>query len=174
MHAARKTTESHRHRRRFGHAQDAAPAAGLGRGEKQPGVLCCKVCGVVYRAGVWHWAPRPEGAQPCECPACQRIRTRSPAGEVRLAGAAAHGDEMKRLARHQEEAEKGEHPLNRIMAIEEDAQGLLISTTDIHLPRRIGQAVRRAFGGMLRVKFEEAGDFVTVSWAAPDRNGKPA
>ena len=174
MQAPRKTAESHRHRRRFGHAQDAAPAAGLGRKEKLPGVLCCKVCGVVYRAGVWHWAPRPEGAQPCECPACQRIRTRSPAGVVRLAGVAAHGEEMKRLARHQEEAEKAEHPLNRIVAIEKNAQDLLISTTDIHLPRRIGQAIRRAFGGVLRVKFEEAGDFVTVNWVAPVKTGKLA
>ena len=172
MQAARKTTEIHGHRRRFGRAQDAV--TGFGRGEKQPGVLCCKDCGVVYRAGVWHWAPRPVGARSCECPACQRIRTRSPAGLVRLAGVATHAEEMKHLARHQEEAEKGEHPLNRIIAIEENAQGLSISTTDIHLPRRIGQAIRRAYGGVLRVKFEEAGDFVTVNWVAPGKNGKSA
>jgi hypothetical protein len=53
------------------------------------------------------------------------------------------------LARHQEQAEKGEHPLNRIISIGEDAQGIVIDTTDIHLPRRIGKAAKRAFRGTL-------------------------
>src|SRR5579871_2766077 len=107
MYATRKTTKSHRHRRRFGHAQETQ-ITGSGRTDKQRGALCCEVCGVVYRAGTWHWAPKPRDAQPCECPACQRIRTRHPAGLVHLAGAgvAAQADEMKHLARHQEEAEK--------------------------------------------------------------------
>lgn len=169
MYAARKTTESHQHRRRFGHAQEMQIAGGA---MKQPGVLCCEACGVVYRAGNWHWAPKPRDAQPCECPACQRIRMGRPAGVVHLNGASvvAHADEMKRLARHQEEAEKAEHPLNRIMSIEASAQGLSISTTDIHLPRRIGQAIRRAFRGALRVKFDDEGDFVTVDWMSPEQN----
>ena len=38
----------------------------------------------------------------------------------------------------QEEAEKQEHPLNRIISIDKDAQGVMINTTDIHLPHRIG------------------------------------
>jgi hypothetical protein len=40
-----------------------------------------------------------------------------------------------------------ERPLNRIIGIEEDAQGIVINTTDIHLPRRIGEAIKRAFRG---------------------------
>ncbi len=57
-----------------------------------------------------------------------------PAGIVTLHGdfALEHKEEMIRLARHQEEAEKKEHPLNSIMSIEEDAQGIVINTTDIH------------------------------------------
>ena len=174
MQAVRKITESHRHRRRFGHAQEAPTTAGSS--EKQRGAMCCKACGVVYRAGLWHWAPKPRDAQPCECPACQRIRTRKPAGVVRLSGAgvAPHAEEIKHLACHQEEAEKAEHPLNRIIAIEESAQAISISTTDIHLPRRIGQAIRRAFRGGLRVKFDETGDFVTVEWTAPGKDGRTA
>ena len=34
--------------------------------------------------------------------------------------------------------EKREHPLNRIMAIEREGDALVVKTTDIHLPRRIG------------------------------------
>ena len=78
--------------------------------------------------------------------------------------AEAHKEEMLRLARHQEEVEKKEHPLNRIMSIEEDAEGITINTTDIHLPRRIGETIERAFHGKLAAHFEEDGYFVRVNW----------
>ena len=64
----------------------------------------------------------------------------------------------------QEEAEKEEHPLNRIISIEEDAHGVVINTTDIHLPRRIGEAVKRAFHGEIEDNFEKDGYFVRVTW----------
>jgi hypothetical protein len=75
-----------------------------------------------------------------------------------------HKDEMISLARHQEAAEKKEHPLNRIISIEDDARGIMINTTDIHLPRRIGEAVTRAFHGEIEDHFEKDGYFVRVTW----------
>jgi hypothetical protein len=75
-------------------------------------------------------------------------------------------EEIVRLARHQEEAEKSEHPLNRIINIDENADSIIINTTDIHLPRRIGEAVKRAFHGSLNEVFDEGGYFVRVNWAA--------
>jgi hypothetical protein len=42
----------------------------------------------------------------------------------------------------------------------------VISTTDIHLPRRIGEALKRAFHGELDMHFDEAGYFVRVDWGA--------
>jgi hypothetical protein len=75
-------------------------------------------------------------------------------------------EEIVRLARHQEAAEKSEHPLNRIIEIDEDANGVVINTTDIHLPRRIGAAVERALHGRLNEDFDEGGYFVRVKWTA--------
>ena len=100
------------------------------------------------------------------CPACRRINDNFPAGVVTLRGDSAreHKEEMIHLARHQEEAEKNEHPLNRIISIEEDAHGVVINTTDIHLPRRIGEAVHRAFHGEIEDIFEKDGYFVRVNW----------
>jgi len=69
---------------------------------------------------------------------------------------------MIQLARHQEEAEKKEHPLNRIISIKR-ARGV-INTTDIHLARRIGEAVKRAFHGEIEDSFEKDGYFVRVNW----------
>lgn len=40
----------------------------------------------------------------------------------------------------------------------------MITTTDIHLPRRIGEAVKRAYHGNLKEHFEEDGYFVRVDW----------
>jgi len=63
-----------------------------------------------------------------------------------------HKDQIVGLARNEEAAEKGEHPLDRIISIEETNEGLVISTTDIHLPRRIGEALKRAFHGELAMR----------------------
>jgi hypothetical protein len=106
------------------------------------------------------------------CPACKRIRDKLPAGVVALRGESAlrHKQELLQLAQHQEEAEKGEHPLNRIMGVKEDDQGIVIETTDIHLPRRIGEAVKRAFHGELETHFEQDGFFVRVNWKPPNHS----
>jgi hypothetical protein len=82
-----------------------------------------------------------------------------PAGILTLHGPldAERRQEMLRLARHQEEAERKEHPLNRIMSIEENPDSLVINTTDIHLPRRIGETVKRAYHGKLEAHFEQDG-----------------
>ena len=57
-------------------------------------------------------------------------------------------EEMIHLARHQEEAEKKEHPLNRIISIEDDGQEVVINTTDIHL--RAASARRSSAPSMAR------------------------
>ena len=107
-----------------------------------------------------------KGAAEELCAACRRTNDNFPAGIVTLRGdfAREHKEAMIHLARHQEEAEKNEHPLNRIINIEEDAQGVVINTTDIHLPRRIGEAVQRAFHGEIDDVFEKDGYFVRVNW----------
>ncbi len=129
----------------------------------------CRQCGVVYHHGRWQWGPTPAGAHEDLCPACRRINDGFPAGTVTLHGdiVRQNKDQLIGLAQNQEAAEKGEHPLNRIVKIEETDDGLVISTTDIHLPRRIGEAVRRAFHGELEMHFDEAGYFVRVDWRAP-------
>lgn len=128
----------------------------------------CPRCGAVYHAGRWQWMATPPAAAAEEmCTACHRIADAYPAGVVTLEapGLDRLKPEIVALARNLETAEKGEHPLNRIMGIE-DRQGeaLVITTTDIHLPRRIGEAVQRAFHGDLEVHYDEQNYFVRVDW----------
>jgi hypothetical protein len=126
----------------------------------------CPQCGAVYHDGRWRWSPRPEGAHEELCQACHRINDRYPAGEVTIAGGfvPAHKDEIVALVRHQEEQEKGDHPLHRIMATEERDGGLVVQTTDIHLPRRIGEALAHAYRGELDFRYDEEAYFIRVQW----------
>jgi len=135
--------------------------------KKRPEPAQCPQCGAVWQNGRWNWIPAPADAAAETCQACHRINDSYPAGEVTLTGGflAAHRDEIVGLARNQEELEKGEHPLNRIMAVEDRGDdGLLITTTDIHLPRRIGEAVHRAYEGDFQFRYDDDGYFVRVSW----------
>jgi hypothetical protein len=122
----------------------------------------CPQCGAVYHAGRWQWGQKPVGAREELCPACRRINDALPAGIVTLHGdfALQHKDEIVGLARNEEAAERTEHPLNRIIGIEESDTGLVISTSDIHLPRRIGEAVKRAFHRTLDLHFDETSYFL--------------
>jgi hypothetical protein len=133
---------------------------------KLPEPTVCPQCGAVFHEGRWQWAPRPDGAHEELCQACHRINDRYSAGELTIAGdfVRRHKDEIVHLARHQEEQEKAEHPLHRIMGIEERDGAIVIQTTDIHLPRRIGEALRHAFHGDLEFHYEEEAYFIRVRW----------
>jgi NMD protein affecting ribosome stability and mRNA decay len=134
---------------------------------KLPEPTVCPQCGAVFHQGRWQWAPRPEGAHEELCQACHRINDRYPAGEVTITGAFArrHKEEILHLARHQEELEKSEHPLHRIMEVEEQDGAVLIRTTDIHLPRRIGEALEHAYRGELDFHYEEEAYSIRVRWS---------
>ncbi len=135
---------------------------------KLPGGTVCLDCGAVYEGGRWHWPsiPLPEDAPHEVCQACRRIRDAYPAGWLTIDGGflAAHEDEIVHLVRHQEALEKGEHPLHRIMDITPENGGLVVTTTDIHLPRRIGEALRRAYEGELTFHYEEEAYRLRVHW----------
>ena len=157
---------SHAGRRRSGRAQMDDVADPYKQVKKAQGPIVCPQCRAVYHDGRWRWSSRPDHAREELCQACHRINDRYPAGIVTLSGplVAQHGAEMIRLARNQEEAEKQDHPLNRIIDIEEAPERLVINTTDIHLPRRIGEAQKRAYHGKLDLNYDEDGYFVRVNW----------
>jgi NMD protein affecting ribosome stability and mRNA decay len=155
-------------RRIAGHAQEDHILDPYQRQQKLDDDTVCPQCAAVYHKGRWQWGARPENSPETLCPACRRINDKLPAGVVELRGALGRQqkEEIVRLARHQEEVEKSEHPLNRIITIDEDADGIVINTTDIHLPRQIGEAVERALHGNLNEDFDEGGYFVRVNWTA--------
>lgn len=72
--------------------------------------------------------------------------------------------EILNLARRLELLEKELHPLHRIMNVEMGPDQIVINTTDMHLARRIGEAIRRAHKGDLAIRFAEETSFVRVNW----------
>jgi len=133
---------------------------------KYPDSTVCRDCHAVFRRGRWTWGTAPETAHPALCPACGRIRDELPAGYVALEGARTEGDRdvLIRIAHNEEARMKAEHPLERIMRVEQDGTRVLITTTDIHLPRRIGEAVQHSHKGKLEIKYGEDEYTVRVNW----------
>jgi len=50
------------------------------------------------------------------------------------------------------------------MTIENRAEGLVVLTTDTHLPRRIGEALKHAHHGELELQYDKDEDFIRVTW----------
>lgn len=75
-----------------------------------------------------------------------------------------HGDEVRSLIRNVEAREKSEHPLQRIMSIEETDGNLRITTTDIHLAFDICDALHHAYKGDLDFHYNKAEYLLRVHW----------
>lgn len=134
---------------------------------KLPEPTVCPQCGAVFHEGRWQWAAKPGQAHEEMCPACHRIHDAYPAGFVSVSGPffADHRDELLHLAKNEEAREKAEHPLKRIMAIEDQADGgVEITTTDIHLARGIGEALHHAYQGELEYHYNEQENLLRVVW----------
>jgi len=127
----------------------------------------CEQCGAVWHGGRWQWAEAPAAAHATTCPACRRMHDELPAGVITLDGPfiALHHDELVAIARHTAEHERLDHPLNRIMQVSEPDGRIEITTTDIHLPQRIGAALKSAYDGELVVRYAQGEYSVRVHWS---------
>ncbi len=138
---------------------------------KLPEPTVCPKCGAVYHKGHWRWGVRPaQAAQVNEeiCPACRRIEDDYPAGILQLSGPffETHKEEILHAVRNQEKEAKKEHPLCRIIKIEEKEGSAVVSTTDTHLPRRIGEALWHAYHGELHLHYGQDPRLIRMTWQA--------
>lgn len=126
----------------------------------------CPECRAVVHEGRWQWLAAPASAHSETCPACRRIQDNMPAGYVKLEGAflVQHRDEILSLVRNVEGKEKPKHPMQRIMKVMNEDGGVLVTTTDSHLARDIGEAVRHAYQGELVVHYNPDENLARVNW----------
>jgi NMD protein affecting ribosome stability and mRNA decay len=134
---------------------------------KLPEPTVCPQCGAVFHEGRWQWGSAPEGAHSETCPACHRIHDHYPAGFLTLQGEffLAHRDEIMHLVHNNEKHERAEHPLKRIMAVEEKDGATQVTTTDIHLARGMGEALHHAYQGELNFHYNPEQNLLRVNWS---------
>jgi NMD protein affecting ribosome stability and mRNA decay len=133
---------------------------------KYPEPTVCSGCGAVYRKGRWQWGAPIAGAHEQLCPACQRIEDGQPAGILTIKGDffAAHRDEILHLIENYEEKEKPEHPLQRVMGITDEDGGTVVTFTDMHIARGVGEALHHAYEGELDYEHSEKTSVFRVNW----------
>lgn len=133
---------------------------------KWPEPTVCSVCKALFTGGRWTWKPTQPGANEVICPACQRIRDQYPAGFVEMRGAffRERRDEIMNLVRNEEEQEKQEHPMERLMVVRDMEDRTVIETTGIHMARRLGEAIASAYQGVLSFDYPEGEKTIRVYW----------
>jgi len=136
--------------------------------QKLPEPTLCPKCNAVYSGGRWQWLHDiTKPANESICPACRRIDEKVPAGILNMQGQflAEHRDEIMNLLHNKLEAEKSQHPLKRMIDIEEHTDGSMqVTFTDTHLPRDIGEALSHAYQGKLDIHYAEDEDLTRVHW----------
>ena len=126
----------------------------------------CPQCGAVFHKGRWTWGAKPAKAHETTCPACERINGHNPAGLLTWRGPFVnlHRDELLGLIRNEEAKAKAEHPLARLITVEETVDSVLVSTTDMHLAQGIGEALRHAHHGTLTLRYSKNQQLIRVRW----------
>jgi NMD protein affecting ribosome stability and mRNA decay len=134
--------------------------------QKLPEPTVCSQCHAVYSSGRWTWKDVPAQAHSVVCPACLRTQEDYPAGLIEMSGPffEEHRQEMLNLVHNTEALEKKEHPLERIIKIHNEGPGTVVTTTGVHLARRIGEALHHAYQGDYELEYLEDERFVRVSF----------
>jgi NMD protein affecting ribosome stability and mRNA decay len=134
----------------------------------------CPVCHAMRRNKRWYAAGKDSAALARKpgsivserCPACRKIADAFPSGVVLLRGGylREHREEILKLVRNEEKRAMGVNPLERIMAVTEQAGRMEITTTDEKLAQRIGREVRKACGGTVAFRWSEDSKLLRVNW----------
>ena len=129
----------------------------------------CPKCHASFMGGRWTWAKPAANDDAAEmvCPACQRIQDKFPAGYVTLKGDffTKNREEIVAMMQAHEKKEKAEHPLQRIMALDQKKDGTLeVQTTDSQLARSLGEALHDAYKGDLKVRYSRDENLVRAVW----------
>ncbi len=136
--------------------------------KKYPEPTICPVCKAYYKDGRWTWEKpvSEKNINKAICPACRRIQDKYPGGILRIEGSyfLEREEEIMNLIKNVEEEAKNHRPLQRIMDIEKDEEGITITVTYPHLARRLGEALYKAHKGELDFSYNEGEKFIRVVW----------
>ena len=128
----------------------------------------CEKCKSVFINGRWTWKviKGNEKINNTICPACRRISDNLPAGIITLKGKffRSHHTEIENLICNIDKLEKSKHPLERIITIVNEDNHTTVTTTGIHIARRIGEALFQAYSGDYSFQYGENEKCIRVNW----------
>ena len=128
----------------------------------------CRKCKSVFINGRWTWKTIKGNIKVNNaiCPACRRISDNLPAGFITLKGEFLnnHFTEIENLIYNIDKVEKNKHPLERIITIVNEDNKTTITTTGIHIARRIGEALFQAYSGDYSFQYGENEKSIRVNW----------
>ena len=136
------------------------------KGKLIEGTLCT-TCKVAYSKGRWVWNYEGEARKKIICPACKRIKDSYPAGFIQLSGEffIENQEEIINLVRNVEEQAKADHPMQRIIRIRMTRKKTtLVESTSVHLARRIGDAIARAYQGEYAMQYADNYNRIRIQW----------
>lgn len=140
---------------------------------KDKDMALCTECHAVYHNKRWYLdeelhkkAMALKEVYKVLCPACKKIRDRFPGGIVTLSGdfLKEHKEEIMNLIRNEEERAMGKNPLERIMEIKEEGEGIEITTTNEKLAQRIGRSLEKAYQGKVEYRWSDDVKLIRVWW----------
>ena len=133
---------------------------------KSPEAPACPSLWATYHGGRWQCGGWPDGTHEAHCRACDRMRDDSPVGIAQIDRKffIDHRQELTEMIHHHEARAKAKHPQDRIVTIEDSAQGILVTTTDIDLARDLGEALHEAYEGELELHYNGEKKLLRVHW----------
>ena len=134
--------------------------------KKWPEPTVCTECGALFEKGRWSWKTPSGEANRAVCPACRRIADNYPAGIVEIKGPflEEHREEILSLIRNIEKHEKATHPMERIAMIIDENEHTVVTTTGVHVARRLGDALSHSYRGDLSFRYREDTKTIWVNW----------
>lgn len=133
---------------------------------KLPEPTLCTKCNASFVNGRWTWEKINGETNKTICPACRRSADNFPSGYIEIKGSFfnEHRDEILNLIRNVEKQEKENHPLERIMLITDRIDHILVTTTGVHIARRIGEALSRSYSGDFSFQYAKDDKNIRVYW----------
>jgi hypothetical protein len=137
----------------------------------------CPRCRLVYRHRRWQRIDDFDASQAKEkhkCPACRKEEDHYVMGIVYITGGFFHTrrDEIVNMLRNEEKKEVYHNPLDRIMGIIEDDEGIRVETTSESMAVHLGRMLYHAYGGSVEYKFSDDQKLARVFWSRENKEVK--
>ncbi len=129
----------------------------------------CPRCGLVYKHRRWQRIPDFDPGLVVErhkCPACRKEEDHYVMGIVYITGDffSQRHEEIINMLRNEEKKEVHHNPLDRIMDIVEDRDGVRVETTSENFAVHLGRMLYHSYGGDVEYKFSDEQKLARVFW----------